>query len=504
MKLSPLFVLLLLFYENNAQPYFGNYYKESAAANYSATPCIDRCYDGSIIGTSTVDGGANSFRLFKLAEDGTMLWQRRIEVSVPVYIPWQVCALRDSSIAILIKSQGASDFILLRCDVNGQILSVREYDNTFIDLLFIRPFGNGILVLGGFGIAMIDASGNISHNYRLPFISINSAEEKSPGIFTCVGQRGYPHSNLLLFDIDTAGNISNAYTYPLPADSIYMYSGYPSKLLARSPSGGNYCTRSLGDSPIQQFLVSYFDSNNQPVWSRKIEYPDMKVDQILTDRNNGCIVTAQVGLAPYMAAIFKFDSTGTLEWTKLLGDSSFSGIKYFYVFDMIRDVNSGWYFSLFKNGNYIFHSDSVFSTFCGTESFQPVITNIIPGVVADTLSSISVNSATVTALTATSFPLGIFQYDACTGMQVNVAEQEKYSFDLFPNPATGKVNLQFRYPMQSAHMEIYNSHGALMNSQDVSGVTSTEMDLENLPDGIYLFRVTDLNQHIEKKLLIQH
>jgi len=505
MKLSPLFILLLLFYQNSAQPFFGNYYKESSTANYSAIPCIDRCYDGSIIGTSTIDGNANSFRLFKLAEDGTMLWQSRIELSIPIYIPFQVCALRDSSIAILISSQSASDFIILRCDVNGQILSIWDYDNTFSEVLFIRPFGDdGILALGGFGIVMIDGSGNVAHNYRLPFISINSAEEKSPGIFTCVGQRGYPHSDLLLFDIDTTGNISNAYTYPFPADSIYMYSAYPSKLIARSPAGGNYCARNLGDSPIQQFFVSYFDSNNQPVWSRKIEYTDMKVNQILADRNNGCIVTAQLGLAPYMPAIFKFDSTGTLEWTKLLGDSSSVNMKYFYVIDMIRDASSGWYFSLFKNNNYIFHSDSVFSTFCSFETFQPVITNITPGVVADTLSSIPVTSATITTLTSTSFPLSIFQYDACTGMQVNVTESEKHSFELFPNPTTEKVKLQFRDAMQSAHLEIYNSHGALLNSQDVSGLTSTEIDLENLPAGIYLFRVTDLNQQFEKKLLLQH
>jgi hypothetical protein len=504
MKHSPLIILLLLFFQVHAQPFFGNYYKNTAA-NYAATPCIARCYDGSIIGTSTIDGPSNSFKLFKLADDGTMLWQRRIELSVPIYIPFQVCALRDSSIAILISPQGAGDFIIVRCDLNGQILSVYNYGNTFSDALFIRPFGNGgVLSAAGLGIVMMDASGNIVHNYRFPFVSINSVEEKSPGIFTCIGQRGNPRSDLLLFDIDTSGNISNAYTYPLTGDSIYMYSDCPSKLIAKSPGGGVYCIRNLGDNPLQKFFVSYFNSNNQPVWFRIVEYPDMKCKQILADRNNGCFVTAELGLSPYMPAIFKFDSTGTLEWTRLLGDSSNANMKYFSIYDLTPDENFGWHFSLNKNNNYIFHSDSAFSTFCSFETFQPVITGITPGVLADSLSAITVTSGTMTTLTATSYPLNIFQYDACTDIQLNVASFEKVPFDLFPNPASEKVKLQFRNEMKSAHMELYNSHGSLLRSEDISGLSSNEVDVENLPDGIYLFRIIDSTQHFEKKLLIQH
>ena len=485
MKLSPLFILLLLCFQSQAQPYFGNYYKNTTAS-YVAIPCIDRCYDGSIIGTSTIDGGSNSFKLFKLSESGTMLWQRKIELSVPIYIPFQVCALRDSTIAILISPQSTGDFIILRCDINGQLLSIWNYENTFTDALFIRPFGNdGVLAAGGFGMVMIDASGNIVHNYRFPGISFNSVEEKSPGIFTCIGQRGCPHCNLLLFDVNATGNISNAFTYPLSADSIYMYSSYPSKLIARSPGGRIYCARSLGDSPLQKFLVSYFDSNNQPVWSRKIEYPDLKVTQILADKNNGCIVTSDVG--SYMPAIFKFDSTGTLEWTKLLGDSSSINMKYFSVFDMIPDAGSGWYVRLQKHNNYIFHSDSVFSTFCSSETFQPVISNTTPGHVTDSLSSVTVTTATRTALTATSLTQNIFQYDACTDMQVSVEAPEKYSLDLFPNPASEKITIT-NVSNEIKSISIFNLLGEELISKNVTGLhrKSISIDVSALPPGIYM------------------
>jgi hypothetical protein len=473
-----------LFLQNHAQPYYGNYYKNSTAS-YAGIPCIDRCYDGSIIGTSTVDGPGTSFKLFKLAPDGTMLWQKRIELPITISIPWQVCALRDSSIAILINTQNASDFVILRCDVNGQVLSVWNYDNSFTDALFIRPFGHGsLLVGGGFGIVLIDSSGNIAHNYKFNGISLNAVEEKNPGVFTCVGQRGFPHSNLLLFDVDTSGIVSNAYTYPLNADSVYRYSACPSKLLAKSP-GGIYCARALGDYPIEKFFLGYFDANHQPVWSRKIEYPYLNVKQIFADRNNGCIVTAGVGLTPYMPAIFKFDSTGTLEWKKLLGDSSSADMNIFSVYDMIPDTGTGWHFSLEKNSNYIFHSDSVFSTFCNTETFQPVISSITPAIVADTLSSILVTSGTRSALNATPYTLNIFQFDACTNMQLGLPESVIHSLELYPNPANKNIFMNVTADIIS--VLVYNLLGEkIISKQSLdSANNNVEIDVSALCPGIY-------------------
>lgn len=72
--------------------------------------------------------------------------------------------------------------------------------------------------------------------------------------------------------------------------------------------------------------------------------------------------------------------------------------------------------------------------------------------------------------------------------------------NLLPNPANDKVQVTSSFGMR--HVDVYNSAGVKVMEQSASGL-STILDIETLPDGTYLVRVTTPQGIITKKLIVQ-
>lgn len=70
---------------------------------------------------------------------------------------------------------------------------------------------------------------------------------------------------------------------------------------------------------------------------------------------------------------------------------------------------------------------------------------------------------------------------------------------LFPNPSTGFINLEFGDIIES--VSVYNNLGQLLINQDINDY-STTLNIQTLPQGIYLVKVNSAEQTILKKVIL--
>ncbi|MDR9399737.1 MAG: T9SS type A sorting domain-containing protein [Salibacter sp.] len=79
---------------------------------------------------------------------------------------------------------------------------------------------------------------------------------------------------------------------------------------------------------------------------------------------------------------------------------------------------------------------------------------------------------------------------------------ENSSFKLYPNPAENYVRIEFTDELNSSNqIEIFNTLGAMVRSQKVSGKRAN-IQLDNMPAGIYLVRVSGSDINETKRLIV--
>ncbi len=82
---------------------------------------------------------------------------------------------------------------------------------------------------------------------------------------------------------------------------------------------------------------------------------------------------------------------------------------------------------------------------------------------------------------------------------LSVIETPEFSFDVYPNPSNGLVNIQISGANRMGSLLIYNVSGQLMNQKTING--STTINLGAFPGGIYFIQF-DNNQGVFRKKVI--
>jgi len=103
------------------------------------------------------------------------------------------------------------------------------------------------------------------------------------------------------------------------------------------------------------------------------------------------------------------------------------------------------------------------------------------------------------ACAITSNTIGITFAD-CTGI---VEYSNNANISLFPNPATGMVNIVLNGISGNAVMNIYSIQGQEVLNKELNGNLKTELDLSGLSKGIYLIRITNEKINLFSKLIVQ-
>jgi hypothetical protein len=71
---------------------------------------------------------------------------------------------------------------------------------------------------------------------------------------------------------------------------------------------------------------------------------------------------------------------------------------------------------------------------------------------------------------------------------MGIQEKEELSFEMYPNPATERVNIKSKKPIET--INLYNIHGRMLQSHELhQGVAESTLDLKQCPKGIYLVEI---------------
>jgi hypothetical protein len=97
--------------------------------------------------------------------------------------------------------------------------------------------------------------------------------------------------------------------------------------------------------------------------------------------------------------------------------------------------------------------------------------------------------------------IGFLFYSLCVG-----ADVPKYT--VLPNPASTQFSITFdQVDLSFVSVEIYSVLGSKMNPLSIrqnSGMNSITVNVADLPDGIYLLRITHKDSQSTKRIKVQH
>ncbi|MCB0563704.1 MAG: choice-of-anchor B family protein [Phaeodactylibacter sp.] len=101
-------------------------------------------------------------------------------------------------------------------------------------------------------------------------------------------------------------------------------------------------------------------------------------------------------------------------------------------------------------------------------------------------------------------PSAIFSFTTETTTQAT--EIGGNSFQLYPNPAKEAVRLSFNQPIEEALQIDWLSANGQRIKTETMGAQAQElgMDISNLPDGLYLVRMSSLQESVSRRILIKH
>ncbi len=85
---------------------------------------------------------------------------------------------------------------------------------------------------------------------------------------------------------------------------------------------------------------------------------------------------------------------------------------------------------------------------------------------------------------------------------VGIQEKEELSFEMYPNPATDKVNIRSKKPMEA--INLYSIDGRVLQSRELhQGVAESTLDLNQYPKGIYLVEIRYGNGQVSHERLVK-
>ena len=85
----------------------------------------------------------------------------------------------------------------------------------------------------------------------------------------------------------------------------------------------------------------------------------------------------------------------------------------------------------------------------------------------------------------------------------NILELNNTTTKLFPNPTKDKIYISFNNRIDNTTLEVYNSLGKLCIQQKINDVSSFELNIENLCNGVNYILIKDNKGNIESHKIIK-
>jgi len=72
--------------------------------------------------------------------------------------------------------------------------------------------------------------------------------------------------------------------------------------------------------------------------------------------------------------------------------------------------------------------------------------------------------------------------------------------NIYPNPATNKINIEFSYQNQSAILKFYDLTGNIVLQKQIEGAENV-VDISLLTRGVYIVEISDTYKILQTKLI---
>lgn len=209
-----------------------------------------------------------------------------------------------------------------------------------------------------------------------------------------------------------------------------------------------------------------------------------------------------VSFADIDMILIKTDSLGTVQWSKIYGDTATEGPS---IFTITNDgyILGGVTFSFGNNGGefYLVKTDIGGSSGCHETNVTPTVTSPATQTV---IYPITVNSYTPGVLSPT-FVVnsGCMINTLCTNVGVTEILVHD-SFLISPNPSNGNFIISLNGKITKGNVTISNLLGENVFTTNIYNESEKEINLRNVSPGIYLIKVQNGNEYYCKKLIVEH
>ncbi len=110
------------------------------------------------------------------------------------------------------------------------------------------------------------------------------------------------------------------------------------------------------------------------------------------------------------------------------------------------------------------------------------------------------NALTATLMNGVAWSTTV-QAFTCSG--AGIAEMNVEAFSIYPNPSTGNATIVFNKPVNKGVVQLYNTLGEKCFEQNISSVSSIEINFTSISSGIYFLKINADNKQSVQKLIIQ-
>ena len=533
LKFIAVIVVVIIALQNNA---FGqvSFSKTYGGRNNDGASFVQQTSDGGFIiagGTRSFGAGGADFLLIKTDASGNVQWAKTYGGTYSEGDPF-VQQTSDSGFTVTSGTYsfgaGDMDILLIRTDAGGNLKWAKVYGGTNKDLAYSIQQTNdgGFIIAGGtwsfgagdgdFLLIKTDASGNIqwAKTYggsREDFAS--SVQKTSDGGFIVTGRSwsfGAGSGDFLLIKTDASGNVQWAKTYG-GSNQDFAYS-------VQQTSDGGFIvagvTWSFGGIDI---LIIKTNLNGSVQWAKT--YGGASGDyaySVQQTSDGGFIVageTGSFGAGWSDFLIIKTDANGNVQWAKTYG-----GAKNDWANSVQQSKDRGFILTGYTES---FGVDPYDILLIKTDSngnigscsmvgnATPTVTTPSLTVTTQILITSSVNFISTNAsITVTSPTITIS--DVCPLTSVPSESSVPLQFKLlqnYPNPFNSTTTIPFLLPQRTnVTLKVYDVFGreiaTLINKEFDAGEHSIQFNANDLPTGVYFYRLQAGNFVEQKKMIL--
>jgi hypothetical protein len=449
-------------------------------------------------------------KLIKTDYQGNVKWAR-----TTLLIPYLIV---DESIYGVVYS-GNSHIQLVKADSSGNVLWSKDlsqtvcpqYQNDWNALNGITVNGNRIYISssqwnaftgddGWAAMIMMDTSGNLLNSWCDPYSWMSVNYLMGTGFQSLTGGGWYIIEHPGVGYEESIVKVSSNGTFDLSNPGVFLDMGNSVRAIdILTLPDSNYlalCNTSPdGIWPLNGYHIglSKFDESGNVFW-QKLIWPTgdtaFSAYAATADENGNIYIDGDYGTDMWIGKFFiKLDSLGNMvsanHWTDSLTVANFRLEKLFYKNGYVCSYMN--YFDGIKHMPGMMVFDTASMTVCGInqspininpmndtpwhQAWQQFPTTVY-SIANDTLSSASVAGPLVN--------------DLCVVLSAET-KQEMKQLEVFPNPFTDKINLQFQY-LKEAEISIYNLMGEEIYKSVI--IRNAEIDLSAFPSGVYQLVVT--------------